>query len=256
MEEMRTKLEKAFNKPVRIVDFNKNGVDVKGFEIDTGNRVRPVIYPEMIKNDDELEKVVKSVNDSIKQNKHLFDKFDNITKDELLSKVRLCIRKHTKDDTPKKDILNLELYVRLIEEEYSASIGRYLMESFDISEDELFENAENNTEYKIADIYDIIPIGLPNQMIVITSTDSKYGASCIGDSDTFDKVCNMFSSDRVLIFPSSIHEVIAVRYDGNSNSKEFMDMVKMINEADVAPDAVLSDNVYVYDRITKNFEIL
>lgn len=55
--------------------------------------------------------------------------------------------------------------------------------------------------------------------------------------------------DRDLfIIPTSIHEVMAVLYDGVSDGAEFWRMVRTINQIETPPEYVLSDNIYYYKR--------
>lgn len=54
--------------------------------------------------------------------------------------------------------------------------------------------------------------------------------------------CNMF------ILPSSIHEILLVPDDGLTDVDSLAQMVHEVNSTQVAPEEVLSDNVYYYDK--------
>ena len=49
-----------------------------------------------------------------------------------------------------------------------------------------------------------------------------------------------------MILPSSIHEVLLVKYDGSSDVRWLSRMVSDINISDVAENERLSDSVYIY----------
>lgn len=52
----------------------------------------------------------------------------------------------------------------------------------------------------------------------------------------------------LLILPSSIHEVLIQKWDGEIDLEVAAEMVKIINRQDVAPEEVLADCVYVYRK--------
>ena len=50
------------------------------------------------------------------------------------------------------------------------------------------------------------------------------------------------------ILPSSVHEVILLPEDKVSSSENLLTMVMEVNRTQLAPEEVLSDAVYYYDR--------
>ena len=56
------------------------------------------------------------------------------------------------------------------------------------------------------------------------------------------------------ILPSSIHEVLLLRDDGNMDYRALEAMVREINVTQVAPEERLSDQVYHYDAAEKLLE--
>ena len=50
------------------------------------------------------------------------------------------------------------------------------------------------------------------------------------------------------LLPSSIHEMIIVPKDGNISPKELGEMVRNVNETEVAREEVLSDRIYEFDK--------
>ncbi len=84
-------------------------------------------------------------------------------------------------------------------------------------------------------------------MYILTNDKGINGAACL----LYDKVLSEFF-DQVqsdfFIFPSSVHEVILVPALDQSRGKEYGDMVREINETQVAPEEVLSNHVYFYSK--------
>ena len=81
-------------------------------------------------------------------------------------------------------------------------------------------------------------------MYVLTNERKTYGASCL----LYENILENFAEEHgdFYILPSSIHELILVPDEGNSSPTEFLNMVKNVNESQVADEEILSDNVYRY----------
>lgn len=69
----------------------------------------------------------------------------------------------------------------------------------------------------------------------------------------------MLEAERVggdfYILPSSIHEILLVKDDETFDINRLEDMVKEVNETQVAPEDLLTDSVYHYDFKEKVFEL-
>jgi hypothetical protein len=66
-----------------------------------------------------------------------------------------------------------------------------------------------------------------------------------------EKAAEMIGSGYYVL-PSSIHECILVPESAGINEKELCDMVKQANRSVVEPKDVLSDNVYHYDKDSRD----
>ncbi|MDF2485276.1 MAG: hypothetical protein K0R46_1444 [Herbinix sp.] len=86
-----------------------------------------------------------------------------------------------------------------------------------------------------------------NKMYILTNLKGINGASCLLYSNVLNEFSERFQSDFYL-FPSSIHELILVPTIDQKSSKEYTDMVREINQTQVAPEEVLSDKIYYYSR--------
>lgn len=81
------------------------------------------------------------------------------------------------------------------------------------------------------------------KMIVITNEKMVDGAAAILYPGVLDKLHQMLG-DMFILFPSSIHELLAVPYKGES-ADDLKKMVRMINKTRVDEPDRLSDNVYL-----------
>lgn len=86
-----------------------------------------------------------------------------------------------------------------------------------------------------------------NSMYVLTNRSSQNGAACILYPNVLKEFAERIESD-LYILPSSIHEVILIKDQGMENTDVLRNMVKDVNRTQLAPEEVLSDEVYHYSR--------
>lgn len=84
-------------------------------------------------------------------------------------------------------------------------------------------------------------------MYVLTNKQGINGASCLLYDDLIGEFANKIQSD-LYILPSSIHELILIPTQNNRNRSSLEEMVVEVNLTQVAPEEVLSDNVYYFNR--------
>ena len=83
-------------------------------------------------------------------------------------------------------------------------------------------------------------------MYVLTNDTKLNGAAMLLCPATMDKVAEQVGSSYYIIL-SSIHETLIVPFSDDLNVDQLRQMVHEVNSTQVAPDEILSDNVYVYD---------
>lgn len=84
-------------------------------------------------------------------------------------------------------------------------------------------------------------------LFVLTNNRRYLGAACI----LYGKVLKEFAGkirENFFILPSSVHEVILLPESKVKNAKNLLCMVAEVNRTQLAPEEVLSDAVYYYDR--------
>ena len=91
-------------------------------------------------------------------------------------------------------------------------------------------------------------------LCVMTNTKNLFGAVAM----TFAEELECFSmqiENSFYLLPSSVHEVILVPDCKDFSRDYFKNMVMEINATQVDATEVLSDNIYYYDRETKQITI-
>lgn len=83
-------------------------------------------------------------------------------------------------------------------------------------------------------------------MFVLTNPLRSLGAACILYDNVLLHIGN-FLKENYYVLPSSIHEVIIIPESQAPDKETLNNMIKEINETQVAIEDVLSDHVYYYD---------
>ena len=88
-------------------------------------------------------------------------------------------------------------------------------------------------------------------MLVCTNEQSVFGASVI----LYDDFVKQFKNQKIIVLPSSIHEVIVIPYT-EKLLEEVRGWVAQVNYEVVDTTEQLSNNVYVYDGFLNSWEVL
>ena len=91
---------------------------------------------------------------------------------------------------------------------------------------------------------------ISRSMYVMSNSAGTYGAGSILYKDALKNMAEKLGSDLIVI-PSSVHEMLVTRYMPESNTEELSELVKRVNQTDVAEEDRLSDEVYLYCRDTE-----
>ena len=92
-------------------------------------------------------------------------------------------------------------------------------------------------------------------LYIAGNTCGVNGAGVILYPDMLKNFSFMVESDVVLL-PFSIHEFVLLPYSNKLDMKGLKKMVEHINRSDVPDADILSDNVYLYDRIKNEISIM
>ena len=84
-------------------------------------------------------------------------------------------------------------------------------------------------------------------MYVLTNKDQMFGASALLYGSAMKQLSKEL--DRNLyILPSSVHELILLPQDGESDCRALLNIVCEVNKTEVPDEEILADSVYMYDR--------
>ena len=285
---MLCELKKNLGEKYRIYldDIQKNnGVVLKALIIKRGDvDSAPVVYLDPLydsyRQGTSAEKLAMKIKASIENHEFPWNLPVSHTKDFETVKDKLALRvinyeKNEKllKEIPHKKFLDLAITFRVIYGKHRGSlvateVTNNLLESWDISVDELFEIATENSvrllpaqnmslekmvfgwdDEEAEQCQDIIP-----KIYVLTNMQGINGAASMLYPGVLKMIAHQLDSE-LLILPSSVHEVLYLKYEKGIDAKAFGNIVKTINENDVAKEEVLSDSVYIYRRKNDSLEI-
>lgn len=86
-----------------------------------------------------------------------------------------------------------------------------------------------------------------NPLLVLTNEKRYLGASCILYRGLLEKFAGSLGGN-FFILPSSVHEVILLPENRIKSAENLLQVVVDVNRTQLAPEEVLSDTVYYYDR--------
>lgn len=92
-------------------------------------------------------------------------------------------------------------------------------------------------------------------MKILSNRQRTNGAVCLIYQGVLEHLADVYESD-LYILPSSIHEVILLSDTGKEKPAELKAMIVQVNRTQVAPEEVLSDSLYRYDRKEKRVELV
>lgn len=178
-------------------------------------------------------------------------------------------------DVPHREFLDLSLIYTVMVDcggmgEGTVTVNHRHMEMWGVTEQELYEQAKANMEaadnLTVMNISEVLQeaseMEMPEEtsaaavpMCVISTRDRRHGAVAMMSRETMRKAAGIVGRDFV-IFPSSIHEVIAVpAFFCGGGAEHLACMVREINRTEVLEEEVLSDHVYRYDSRTGDIAI-
>lgn len=94
-----------------------------------------------------------------------------------------------------------------------------------------------------------------NPMKILTNAKRTYGAVCMVYPGVLEKL-SAAEQKSFYILPSSVHEVILLPETGAEEADALREMIADVNRTCVAPEEVLSDNLYYYDFKEKKVKII
>lgn len=138
---------------------------------------------------------------------------------------------------------------------------------WNITDDDLFALAQQNTPrllaYELRDMTDVLrelcaaepsvcedDASLsPASMYILTNRAKRNGSVCILYDNLLLNFANRLGCD-LFILPSSIHEVLLIPANGQTETKDLSEVVREVNSCQLSREEILSDHVYYFSRET------
>ena len=143
-----------------------------------------------------------------------------------------------------------------------------LMGMYGINKEKLFADAARNSleqePINIKPMMSVIShmvgnegLSIPEEdrdaLFIATNESGFHGAAVLGYPGFMDMATEAMNGSFYLI-PSSVHEFILIKDDGNVRAQKLNAMIKDVNENVLSPREILSDQCYHYDAKTKVLE--
>ncbi|MEY8334682.1 DUF5688 family protein [Lachnospiraceae bacterium 47-T17] len=177
-----------------------------------------------------------------------------------------------------KPYLDLEIILYIdFEQKHILKVTKPLLQQWGVSEESLFEYAFHNlivkrpvviealkdtlvcmmTDLSLADsdtIATIMKYAAVSSLHIVTNDTGQYGAICMLYPDVLARFADKMNSD-LIIFPSSVHEVLLFAITDKNSEKEASKLVREINST-ILQEHVLANNAYKYLRETGKITII
>ena len=92
-------------------------------------------------------------------------------------------------------------------------------------------------------------------LLVLKNQDERFGATALFYPDIQRQVAETVQGDY-FVLPSSIHEVLILKDDATQNVKDLVEMVKNVNDMEVAPEEQLGNKVMHYRKDLDRLEVV
>ncbi len=145
----------------------------------------------------------------------------------------------------------------------STVVTASLMKSLGVSKDQLFADAKENAPRLhppvLKNLMEVLfhadpgEMGMESPLHVATTDIGEQGACVMAYPGFLDEAAKKLDGNFFVI-PSSIHEVLFLKDDGERTAKELDEMVQSVNSQEVQPGEQLGDCAYHYDAETKTLE--
>ena len=276
--ELVSAVYKAYpNAKIDIIDVEKVNTSYKGMTIRRGDEVAAPTFnleefSEAIENGTSIEKVLSVIDEIIDQDSSKF--VPELTRQGLLPIMRLkLINKEKNPDilrgTPFiewEDLAAVPIGMRMVNGlQTSFVLSNQTLEAAGIAPKEALSAGLSNTHPVLGSFGSVIfgqkkgMVDDPSEILheseksdslfVLTNREQYLGASVLLRGDYLEKIADAMDEDFYII-PSSIHEILILRYDESIDPCELVRVIRDVNANVVEEQEVLSDSLYRYDRKT------
>ena len=286
IRELNTALKGTFSL-VPIKATKNNDITLSGIRFDRkGEKVSPMIYVDKyyeayIEGNMEMDTIILNIVKQIAEGQDVNDIVRRLQQYELIKHkltfalINYDINGEILKERPHKKFLDLAVVCLVrVETEDGANgivyVTHNMLKAWKIDEDTLFEQCMRNTlhreNHSILDIKDVLAkmsmcaeeeffqemmddmFGENERFMYVLSNEKRHmGANALVNHTLLHNFA-MEHDSNLIIYPSSLHEVIIVLEEDFKAGCMDAEMVKMINEEQVYREEWLSNSVYMYDR--------
>lgn len=242
------------------ITIAKNNIECRGIRVITSDHpsISPVIY---FSEQDTLESFLFKIHAVLSLDNPQIDVKKLTDLEYVKSHLTLGIqRKSTNTNLVKKDLLNLELFMKITldikntDDIGTCKLNRELQNRLNVTEKELWEAAFANTvsHYSIKSMYEMCGVeNTDDCMMYVVTSSLQNAATALCFPELFSEFCAEKGEDGCYILPSSTEELIvlpqsAVKKAGMSVT-DLANMVQSVNEEAVEPEIQLDPIVYYYN---------
>lgn len=185
-------------------------------------------------------------------------------KEFVLSHLYIGLQRASEQELIKRDCdfegVEAYLYLRFPNDDGVAAVKlkEGILEKSNTSIDEAWSVAAENVhkEIKISPIFNAISSLLGTDLdeelledesvgiYVVTNNMMHHGASAILDKDVFNTLSNKMHTNKFVVIPCSIHEMIVLPDLDGVDIENINDMVKQVNATELEPEDVLADRAF------------
>lgn len=266
-------LEEETGFKIREVEVPKGVARLKGIKVMVSDNAGMILYEEMYKNCEDLFELAELIKQRAENNK---DEIENISKvnqylnrDYIKSNCYLTAlpdNMYSEDKIMRKidGISDIVMAVRMnMRDNLSFIVPSVDKKGMDFTDEDVIMWAKDNTfgTEKLENIVDVLSntedgqlldelgmLDCSSPLLIVASNDSKYyGTGVIFDNERLKAFCDEIGTDKLIIIPSSIHELLLVNYY-DINEEDANAMVVDVNKSQVEDCEVLSNHIYIYDK--------
>ena len=278
-EKVKKGLEELENEYTEIVveeRLKNNGLKLTGISmLQKGETVSPVVYLEphyqrYMVGDCTITEAVEHVAELLKDYSQTadieaevegFENWNRIRPRVFAKLINAEMNRELLQRVPHRMFMDLAVvYYVKVKEFMGGGAGTILasnqhLQIWGVDENGMYETALSNMEDEGASIQGMdeilgemenSPVPEFGGMYVLTNRSKLFGASLLR-VDTLREIAEKLQ-DNLMILPSSLHEVIILPEKEAPPEREAAEMVKAVNDSELAPDEILSDHVYRFDR--------
>lgn len=271
-EAVRIEIEKRLQKKATIQKVNKNnGITLHGLTVlEDKVNISPTIYIESFYEAYEevgMESIIDTIEEIYEENKinYNFDinsilDYESIKENLRAKLINYELNREFLKEVPHRRFLDLAIIVyieindKVIADMASVIVKNNILESWDISKEEMISIAIENSEknINIMNMSDIVDLTFNKEevnMYVATNHEMLNGAIAMVNIKKIKELADTLVAQELIIIPSSIHEIILVTLDDMMDDKTYIhDMIKSVNSSIVNKSDVLSENYYIYNK--------